>query len=129
MHSCRLQMLNWLCLHVMNANNSRPVDNTFLTCFEFSVSKMHSNAAHFGCRAMTSLVAEIPREGGLALAAEIYSPHLDLHQRLLILDTLSAAAQQLSLPPSQAKTLIQQVRSTLILPAARHVWDIALTMS
>lgn len=78
---------------------------------------MHLIARHdekmmlmFYCRAMTSLVTVIPREGGWALAAEIYSPHLDLHQRILILDTLSAAAQQLSLPPSQAKALMQQVR-------------------
>ena len=67
-------------------------------------------------RAMTSLVAEVPLEGGLALASQVYSPHLDLRQRLLILDTLSTAAQQLSLPPSQAKVLQrQQVTWSLML--------------
>lgn len=55
---------------------------------------------------MTSLLVEVPREGGLALAAEVYSPHLDLHQRLVVLDTLSAAALQMSTPPSRAKTAL-----------------------
>ena len=35
-------------------------------------------------------------QGGLALAREVYSPHLDMHQRLTILDALSTAARQLS---------------------------------
>ena len=35
-------------------------------------------------------------QGGLALAQEVYSPHLDMHQRLTILDALSTAARQLS---------------------------------
>lgn len=50
---------------------------------------------------------EVPREAGLALAAEVYSPHLDLHQRLVVLDTLSAAALQMSTPPSQAKATLR----------------------
>ena len=35
-------------------------------------------------------------QGGLALAKEVYSPHLDMHQRLTILDALSTAARRLS---------------------------------
>ncbi len=35
-------------------------------------------------------------QGGLALAKEVYSPHLDMHQRLIILDALSTAARRLS---------------------------------
>ncbi len=38
----------------------------------------------------------LPFQGGLALAKEVYSPHLDMHQRLTILDALSTAARQLS---------------------------------
>ena len=78
------------------------------------------------CRALASLLAIIPRDAGLALAAEIYSPHLDLHQRLLILDSMSAAALQMSTPPSQAKKLLlEAVSATAILPfsqiAAMHL--------
>ena len=35
-------------------------------------------------------------QGGLALAREVYSPHLNMHQRLTILEALSTAARQLS---------------------------------
>ena len=52
---------------------------------------------------MVSLVTEVPLAGGLALASEIYSPHLDLHQRLLILDSLSTAAREMSTAPSRAR--------------------------
>ena len=82
---------------------------------ENTLHERRTHANNYGCvRALTSLVAEVPREGGLALAAEVYSPHLDLHQRILVLDTLSAAAQQLSLPPSQAKTLQRQAGALLL---------------
>ena len=39
----------------------------------------------------------IGSQGGLTLAKEVYSPHLDMHQRLTILDALSTAARQLSM--------------------------------
>jgi hypothetical protein len=40
-----------------------------------------------------------PLRGGLALAGEAYSPHLDTHQRLLILEALTAAARELRSSP------------------------------
>ena len=58
-------------------------------------------------RAMTSLLVEASREGGLALASEIYSPHLDLHQRLLILDVMAAAATEMSTPLSTARAALK----------------------
>ena len=42
---------------------------------------------------------QLPHAGGLALASQLYSPHLDLHQRLLILDCLGQAAGQLAHAP------------------------------
>ena len=56
---------------------------------------------------MTSLLVEASREGGLALASEIYSPHLDLHQRLLILDVMAAAATEMCTPPSTARAALK----------------------
>ena len=35
---------------------------------------------------------------GDTLTQELYSPHLDMHQRMLILETLASAAQQLADP-------------------------------
>ncbi|CAL5229633.1 g12997 [Coccomyxa viridis] len=46
--------------------------------------------------ALAAVCEAAPQEGGLALAKEVYSPHLDMHQRLTILDALSTAARQLS---------------------------------
>ena len=40
------------------------------------------------CRAMVGLAVQLPAAGGLALAGQMYSPHLDTHQRLLLLDCL-----------------------------------------
>ncbi|EIE21374.1 hypothetical protein COCSUDRAFT_56593 [Coccomyxa subellipsoidea C-169] len=51
---------------------------------------------------MASLAAAAPRAGGLALAAEVYSPHVDLHQRLTLLEALAAAARQLASGGPQA---------------------------
>jgi hypothetical protein len=44
-------------------------------------------------RALAALTACAPLQGGDSLIAEVYSPHLDIYQRLLILDVLGAAAQ------------------------------------
>ena len=49
-----------------------------------------------GRRAMVALLVRVPLAGGLALAGEVYSPHLDVHQRLWVLDSLSAAAQEMA---------------------------------
>ena len=48
-------------------------------------------------------------QGGLALAKEVYSPNLDMHQRLTILDALSTAARHLSsaVPASEAAPVAQ----------------------
>ncbi len=43
-----------------------------------------------------ALLVRVPLAGGLALAGELYSPHLDVHQRLWVLDSLSAAAQEMA---------------------------------
>jgi hypothetical protein len=48
--------------------------------------------------ALGALIALAPLPGGDALLAEVYSPHLDTYQRLLVLDTLCAAARELSDP-------------------------------
>ena len=40
---------------------------------------------------------------GDALTQELYSPHLDMHQRMLILETLASAAQQLADPRLRLK--------------------------
>lgn len=47
--------------------------------------------------ALSALAACAPGPGGDALVAEIYSPHLDTHQRLLTLQALAAAAQVIGL--------------------------------
>ena len=36
------------------------------------------------CRAMVMLLATAPAKAGAALAPEVYSGHVDLHQRLLV---------------------------------------------
>lgn len=47
---------------------------------------------------MVALLVAVPEVSGATLTAELYSPHLDVHQRLLILETLAAAAQQMANP-------------------------------
>lgn len=42
---------------------------------------------------MVALLAAAPDKAGEALLPEVFSPHVDIFQRLLALDTLSAAAQ------------------------------------
>ncbi|KAL6757602.1 hypothetical protein V8C86DRAFT_3135239 [Haematococcus lacustris] len=49
-------------------------------------------------RALAALLATAPLAAGDTLLAELFSPHLDTGQRLLILDSLCAAAQELSQP-------------------------------
>jgi len=49
-------------------------------------------------RSLVALLAGAPEAAGDAVAAEAFSPHADLHQRLLSLDALAAAAQELSDP-------------------------------
>lgn len=61
------------------------------------------------------LLVAAPREGGRALVAEVYSPHLDMHQRLLILETVAAAATRmasLQTPPfSEGRALPDRART------------------
>ena len=45
-----------------------------------------------------ALLVRVPLAGGLALAGELYSPNLDVHQRLWVLDSLTAAAQEMAAP-------------------------------
>ena len=51
------------------------------------------------CRALVEVAVQHPKAGGLALAGQLYSPHLDLPQRLAILDCLTKAAHQLAHSP------------------------------
>ncbi|GLI69267.1 hypothetical protein VaNZ11_013803, partial [Volvox africanus] len=51
---------------------------------------------HRNC--LVALLAVAPLAAGDALLPEIYSPHLDLHQRLTLLDSLTAAAAELADP-------------------------------
>ena len=47
---------------------------------------------------MVALLVAVPELTGASMTEELYSPHLDLHQRLLILETLATAAQQMASP-------------------------------
>lgn len=47
-------------------------------------------------RAIVATLGAEPQRGGIALASELYSPSLDTHQRVLILDALSSAALELA---------------------------------
>ena len=50
------------------------------------------------CRSMVALLVTTPEVAGAAFTSELYSPHLDVHQRMLILETLASAAQQMANP-------------------------------
>ena len=63
-----------------------------------SAPPAQSRAAGQREAALVALAVAAPEEAGLALAAELQAPNLDLHQRLTVLDTLCAAAQRLSAP-------------------------------
>ena len=56
-------------------------------------------------RCLVALSALCPLPAGDVLLAELYSPHLDTYQRLLVLDVLSSAAQEMAQPPEQAPRL------------------------
>ena len=45
-----------------------------------------------------ALLVAVPDVAGASLTSELYSPHLDVHQRMLILETLATAAQQMANP-------------------------------
>lgn len=45
-----------------------------------------------------ALLVAVPEVAGASLTSELYSPHLDVHQRMLILETLATAAQQMADP-------------------------------
>ena len=52
----------------------------------------------FYFRSMVALLVAVPEVSGATMTQELYSPHLDVHQRLLILETLAEAAQQMADP-------------------------------
>ncbi|GIL86739.1 hypothetical protein Vretifemale_14985 [Volvox reticuliferus] len=76
---------------------------------------------------LVALLAVAPFPAGDALLPEVYSPHLDLHQRLTLLDSLTAAAAELA-DPRIAPRLTQgpggrpvlQRPDLSQLPAAQH---------
>lgn len=47
---------------------------------------------------MVALLVSSPEVAGAAFTSELYSPHLDVHQRMLILETLASAAQHMANP-------------------------------
>lgn len=65
----------------------------------------HYQSIPLFCRALTELLVSTPKEGGLALASHFLSPHMNLQQRLLVLDAMSAAAAAMSTPPSRHRQL------------------------
>ena len=79
-------------------------------------------------RSMQALLAMCPYEGGDALLAEVYSPHLDTYQRLLILDTLGAAAQVHAwVGRLGGGGLLLSARAAWSCPPYRnHAWGLAL---
>lgn len=48
------------------------------------------------CSALVALLAAAPVSAGGALVGQVFSPHLDLHQRLLVLESLAAGARALA---------------------------------
>lgn len=47
-----------------------------------------------------ALLASAPAPAGAALVGQAFSPHLDLHQRLFVLESLSAGARALARAPA-----------------------------
>ena len=88
------------------AHKSEALQDTAYLCQLRSTSQLKSalpaSASAYPCFRGRSCSCGAPvnmpgaSQGGLALAKEVYSPHLDMHQRLTILDALSTAARQLS---------------------------------
>lgn len=56
-------------------------------------------------RSLVALTAAVPEAVGLSLAAEVYSPSLDMQQRSRALAVMATAAQELSSPGSVLKAL------------------------
>ncbi|GFR40902.1 hypothetical protein Agub_g1557, partial [Astrephomene gubernaculifera] len=58
-------------------------------------------------RCLVALLAVAPLQAGDAVLPEVYSPHLDLHQRLTLLEALEGAAQELAADPRVTPRLVQ----------------------
>lgn len=75
-------------------------------------------------QSLVATVAAAPEAAGTALAGELYSPSLDVHQRTMILGTLSASAMRLAgCEDRAAPPLMHQVQgeATPALPASQRV--------
>ena len=59
---------------------------------------------------MVALLVTTPEVAGAAFTLELYSPHLDVHQRMLILETLASAAQQMANPTAKLHAGRNQTR-------------------
>ncbi|KAK2080305.1 hypothetical protein QBZ16_000158 [Prototheca wickerhamii] len=73
---------------------------------------------------LVATVAAAPEAAGTALAGELYSPSLDVHQRTMILGTLSASAMRLAgCEDRAAPPLMHQVQgeATPVPPASQRV--------
>ncbi|KAK9822319.1 hypothetical protein WJX74_006980 [Apatococcus lobatus] len=86
---------------------------------EWAEEEATSEAAKPGAvrmRTLVSLLAQEPLPAGDALLGQLWTPHLDTHQRVLILDALSSAAFQMSHGP---RALLQgPSQGSVGLPAA-----------
>lgn len=82
-HLCDLHAVAFPVFHLSCANKTEEVANITLCA---------------GCRSIVALLVAVPEMAGASLTSELYSPHLDVHQRMLILETLATAAQQMANP-------------------------------
>ncbi|KAG2494834.1 hypothetical protein HYH03_007074 [Edaphochlamys debaryana] len=78
------------------AGGARPLPNTAAP-----------NAAEQRRRCLVALLAVAPLPAGDALVPEVYSPHLDMHQRITLLDSLAAAAAELADPRLAPRLTLQ----------------------
>lgn len=78
---------------------------------------------------MVALLVTTPEVAGAAFTSELYSPHLDVHQRMLILETLASAAQQMANPRARIHPGNNQINGSALEAGAEAATNAALGMS
>lgn len=68
--------------------------------------------------ALVALLAAVPLQAGDQALAEVYSPHLDLYQRMLLLDSLAGAALELADPRCAPQLALGEGAPRLLPPGA-----------
>lgn len=64
-----------------------------------------SRSTHkYRCQALVAMLVHAPRETALKLGEELYSPHLNVSQRILLLDIMGDAAKELSYVQAGSET-------------------------